>query len=190
MIACRCMQAALAALLVVTLASCSREAEKATRTEDRCHELGGEFAARIVEQFPLSDLARSTRDDVQRALARGKICLQAATASHACNAGDTRQADIRRCCQFTSAVEAHVTNLPERLELRDEDGIAVTLDIRTELKGLATSNNCAVPTCSDDVTAARPQVRLRGEARTEAGSARIAIDFDLEEDLTLVCRLP
>jgi hypothetical protein len=181
----------LATVLLALMFGCDRQSTSQPKGE-ACARIGDEVADRLLEQYPFDQLDDDVRDRIRRSWNdSGQVCLVSDRSAQACNAGDARRRDDRRCCHLESP-SLHLTNIPERIEIRDQDGQDALVDLHLSgvAKNRAENIRCVVPTCEDDAVEADALLHVEGTVRLAEETVKLSLDLQLEDRLTQTCTLP
>ena len=181
----------LATMLLGLMVGCHRQSASHPKG-DACARIGDKVADQLLAQYPFDQLDDEVRDRIRRSWNdAGQLCLVSNRSAQACNAGDARRRDDRRCCRLESP-SLHLTNIPERIEIRDQEGQDALVDLR--LSGVANNRaeniRCVVPTCEDDAVEADALLHVEGTVRLAKETVKLSQDLQLEDRLTQTCTLP
>jgi hypothetical protein len=170
---------------------CHRQSNSQPKGE-ACARVDDKVADRLLDQYPFDQLDVAVRDRIRRSWSdSGQLCLVSNRSARTCNAGDARRRDDRRCCHLESP-SLHLINIPERIEIRDQEGRDALVDLR--LSGITNNRaeniRCVVPTCEDDAVEADALLHVEGTVRLAKETVKLNQDLQLEERLTQTCTLP
>ncbi len=181
----------LATVVLGLIVGCHRQSTS-HKEGDACARIGDKAADQLLDKYPFDQLDDDVRDRIRRSWNdSGRLCLVSDRSARACNAGNARRRDDRTCCHLESP-SLHLTNIPERIEIRDQEGQDPLVDLR--LSGVASNRaeniRCVVPTCEDDAVEADALLHVEGTVRLDTGSVKLSLDLQLEDRLTQTCTLP
>ncbi|HYD49166.1 MAG TPA: hypothetical protein VEB21_12495 [Terriglobales bacterium] len=176
-------------LAVALLAGC--RGDSALKVGESCADVSDKIADQLIEQYPFNRLDDDVRERIKDSWGRsGEVCITSNQVPQLCNAGTMREPKEVSCCHI-AAPSLRLTNIPERIEVRDGEGKAALVDLRITANSSNRSENfrCVVPTCEDDSYAADVVIRVEGSVRLEEEAVNLAIDLKIKDRLQQSCTL-